>query len=309
MKPVIIAVLIAILIVLAIGNYLMGEMELFLPQANELKNCGPSGGPQYVKGEDLFFMIDGGAEIFYEYGFKQAIAQGYKKKDGKPGGGFNLEIYEMSDPEAAYGIYTFKTGSNGSPLNIGDEGLLEDYYLNVWKGNFLVTITGFDSGKETIDNIIDAAVVVAAKIKTIGPAHVPPLIDKLPIAYKNYLKPNGIKYFKGNLGLFNQYEFDSSNIFGLKEGVMGNYRDFNLFLFKYNNAVECKECIEKGRKRLCQNPRFKFGEAQIQTNELPFFMTDRKGIPFYIKNDGAYIFIVQGKTEEEAKKIIGAIKD
>lgn len=300
--------IIAGMIVLAISTILMGEMESYLPQSNELKNCEPTGVPQFVKGDDLFFMIDGGAEIFHEYGFKQAIAQGYKKKGGKPGGGFNLEIYEMTDPGAAYGIYTFKTGSNGSPLIIGDGCRLEDYYLNIWKGNFLVTVTGFDPGQETIADIIEAAQVVADKIKSVGPGTVPSLIQMLPVAYNNRLKPNGIKYVKGNLALFNLYEFASSNVFGLKEGVMGDYGDFSLFMFKYNNANECKECLEKGRKNLLQDPRFRFSDTEYESNALPFFMTDRKGISFYIKNDGPYIFIVQGKGKEEAKEIIGKIK-
>ncbi|MCU0287783.1 MAG: hypothetical protein MUF15_15510 [Acidobacteria bacterium] len=285
-------------------------MAFYLPQPNELKNYEPAGAPDYVKGDDLFLLINGGAEIYHEYGFKQAVAQTFKKKDGKAGGGFNVEIYEMLEPEAAYGIYTFKTGEKGWALDIGDEGKLEDYYLNMRKGNFLVTITGFDPGEETIAGIIEAARAIALKIKTTGPGTIPSLIRMLPAVYKNHLKPNGIKYLKGNLALFNQYEFDSSNIFGLKEGVMADYGDFRLFLFKYSNAGEGKKWFESGRQNLYQNPRYKFSESRGE-GEMGYscFLTDGKGIPSCIKNNGPYIIIVQGKSEGEAKKIIGTIKE
>lgn len=298
-----------VLIILAMGFFLLGEMESYLPQAGELKNCEPAGAPDYVKGEDLFLMIDGGAEIYHEYGFKQAVAQSFKNKDGKPGGGFNLEIYEMLDPAAAYGIYTFKTGDKGQLLNIGDEGRLEDYYLNIRKGNFLVTVTGFNPAKETIDSIIEAAEVVALKIKTAHRGTVPPLIEMLPATYKNLLKPNGIKYLKGNLALFNQYAFDPGNIFGLQEGVMGDYGDFRLFLFKYRDATEGRKWFENGRESLHQSTRFKFSKTPGEAPAYSCFMTDGKGIPFCIKNNGPYIIIVQGKEEDSANEIIAQINE
>jgi len=292
----------SILITLTLGGLLIGEMESYLPQPGELKDWEPSGEPQYVKGEDLFLLIDGGAEIYHEYGFKQAIAQGFKKKNGRPGSGFNLEIYEMQDPEAAYGIYTFKIAGKGRALDIGDGGLLEDYYLNAWKGSFLATITGFDAGKDTLEGIVEAAKVVTAKIKTPGPVSPPPLINLLPAEYKNGLKPTGIKYLKGNLALFNQYEFDSRNIFGLRQGVMGDYGDSRLFVFKYDDAVESLKWFENGKKELYRNPRFKPVEPQGTAAGMSFSLVDRKGRLFYIKNGGPYIFIVQG-NETDAEQV------
>ncbi len=291
---------------MVVSGLLMGEMESYLPQPGELKDWEPSGEPQYVKGEDLFLLIDGGAEIYYEYGFKQAIAQGFKKKNGRPGSGFNLEIYEMQDPEAAYGIYTFKIAGKGQVLALGDGGLLEDYYLNAWKGNFLVTVTGFDAGKDTLAGIVEAVTVVTTKIKTAGPISLPPLINLLPVEYQNRLKANVIKYLKGNLALFNQYEFDSKNIFGLRQGVMGDYGDFRLFVFKYDDAVESLKWFENGKKELQKSPRFRSVciPGASADAELPFSLIDEKGWLFYIKHEGPYIFIAQGKDAEKVKEFL-----
>lgn len=275
------------------------DMASFLPQTGELKGWEPVGTPQHMIGEDLFLLINGGAEIYHEYGFKQVIVQGFKNKNGKS---FNLEIYEMQNPAAAYGIYTFKTGDEGKPLDVGNEGLLEDYYLNFWKGNVLVTIIGFDSENETMDGIKETAKVVAAKITARGQK--PALIHMLPETYKNRLKPNGVTYLKGNLALFNQYEFDTGNIFGLKQGVIGDYGNFKLFVFQYEDTIECNKWLKNAAKLLKKNPRFK----NVTTQDSGFSMIDEKGISFYIENDKRYIFILQGKKKEEATAIIREIR-
>ncbi|MCP5105069.1 MAG: hypothetical protein GY950_16900 [bacterium] len=282
------------IIFLSVGIALAGVegVGAYLPQPGDLKGWEASGKPEVVKGDDLFLMINGGAEVYHEYGFKQAAAQGFKNKNGKA---FNLEIYEMKDAAAAYGIYTFKTGDSGKTLTVGDEGLLEEYYLNLWKGNFLVTVIGFDSEKETLGGIMAAAKVVAAKIKT--GARKPGLSAMLPG------KASGIKYLKGNLALYNQYEFDSRDIFGLKQGLMADYGDFRLFIFKYENEADCKKRFENAAGLLKENSRFT--DLVVEGNGLS--MTDDKGSPFYIVNDGQYIFIIQGKKKEEAKGVIRKI--
>jgi hypothetical protein len=270
-------IVVFVMIVLVSGAY--AKMPDYLPQAAELKEWEPVGTAEYVVGDDLFLLINGGAEIYHEYGFKQ---------EDQPSLGFNLEIYEMQNPEAAYGVYTFKTGDSGKPIDVGNEGLLEDYYINFWKGNFQVTVIGFDSKKETLEGIIQAAKIVNAKIKETGQK--PKLLQLLPKGDKFQLKPNGITYLKGNLALFNQYEFDSKDIFGLKEGVVANYQDFRFFIFQYKDATECKKWFDIAKKYLENNPSYK----DFSIKEASFSFTDNKNNPFYIQLHKQYILIIQG---------------
>ena len=48
-----------------------------LPQAGDAGSWKPEDEPQHVEGEDLFLLINGGAEIYHEYGFTQAAVQSY----------------------------------------------------------------------------------------------------------------------------------------------------------------------------------------------------------------------------------------
>jgi hypothetical protein len=282
-------ILVFVMIILVSGVY--AKMPDYLPQAAELKKWEPAGTAQHVVGDDLFLLINGAAEIYHEYGFKQAITQGFQHKS-QPSSGFNLEIYEMQNPAAAYGVYTFKTSDAGKSIDVGNEGLLEDYYINFWKGNFLVTVIGFDSKKETLAGIILAAKIVNAKIKKTGQK--PELLQLLPKGDKYQLKPNGITYLKGNLALFNQYEFDSKDIFGLKEGVVANYKDFRFFVFQYKDAIECKKWFDTAQKYLETNPSYK----DFSIKETSFSFKDNKNNPFYIQHYKQYILIIQGEPHD-----------
>ncbi len=72
-----------------------GDKEILklLPTTKDLPHSKAVGEPEYVVGDDLFQLINGGAEIYHEYGFKQAVSASYKNINDKS---FNLEIYEMN---------------------------------------------------------------------------------------------------------------------------------------------------------------------------------------------------------------------
>ena len=112
------------------------------------------GAPQEFVGEDLYTYIDGGAEIYQEYGFRRMVVQDYRSPAGKS---VSLEIFEMETPAAAYGMFTFKRSGQGRIVPLGSGTELEDYYLNFWKGRFLVTLTGFDATTPTIDGLLAVA--------------------------------------------------------------------------------------------------------------------------------------------------------
>jgi hypothetical protein len=221
----------------------------YLPQAGEVGAWKPEYEPQHVEGEDLFSLINGGAEIYHEYGFKQAVVQSYVDENERS---LNLEIYEMSDPHAAYGIYTFKKGDKGRDLDVGDAASQQDYYLNAWKGNFLVTVVGFDSEKETIDGLRILADAVAGRITLQGQK--PPLLDLLP---KQGLDPSSIKYLKGNLALFNNHEFATGNIFSVREGLAAKVGDDEVFLFVYGSENEAAKQLASAWEALSQGVRYR----------------------------------------------------
>ncbi len=68
---------------------------------NEIEDWKKQGASDLYRGEDLFHYINGGAEIYHEYGFEQVLVQDYANLNGKS---ISLEIFEMTTPESAFGI-------------------------------------------------------------------------------------------------------------------------------------------------------------------------------------------------------------
>lgn len=133
-----------------------------LPEESELPGWAPQGDPQTAAGDDLYLLIDGGAETYLQYGFSRAAIHSYEHGEG---GMLNLEIYEMADTAAAGNIFHFKTGAEGAPVPVGDEAILESYYLNVRKGRYVMTVIGLDPSETTRQALLQTARVVESRIE------------------------------------------------------------------------------------------------------------------------------------------------
>ena len=274
------------------------DLRQYLPVEAETSGWRRDGLPQEYVGEDLFTYINGGAEIYHEYGFKQVIVQDFLNQNKKS---ISLEIYEMSNPEAAYGMFTFKNNPGGEELALGDEARLADYYMNFWKGNFLVTLIGFDENQETIKGLKKIARAVEAKIKFSG--RKPSLVSLLP---KKDLLVQSIKYFKGNLGLYNSYPFFSRNVFGLNSGIKGDYREgYSFYIIMYKNEKESQKRFDEAALAFKDSKRYR---DFMSDKEAFIQVRDRKGKLFFVSRFKRYILIAGGTlSQAQARKIFSSI--
>ncbi len=121
-----------------------------------------TGAPATAAGETLFRVINGGAEIYLQTGFRQARFTTFQTPEGL---NINLEIYEMSDPAAARSIFAQKTGDTGVKAPYGQEARLEAYYLNFWRDRYQVTISGYKATPETVAAIRVLAATVDKRLQ------------------------------------------------------------------------------------------------------------------------------------------------
>ncbi len=263
-----------IIVSLAFSLFLMGQSSpgvsgllsylLSGQEAGEWKTDGP---PQEFKGEDLYLYIDGGAEIYREYGFAEVLVQEYKDREGTR---LSLEIFRMTSPESAYGMYTFKRSPRGAPVSIGAEGQLDGYYLNFWQGDFLATITGQDESPATRRGLLEIARAVAGKIR--GPSAAALFVSELP---QSGLIKTSVRYFKGYLGFMNNYPFLGHEAFGFQEGVRGDYSSgAALFILRYPNEESLQQGFPAVENALKNDPKsrgFKSGKG------LSFQVNDNRG--------------------------------
>jgi hypothetical protein len=132
-----------------------------LPPARELKGWTLDGEPQTADGMALFELINGGAEEYVKEGFRRAVLATYTNSEGKR---INVDIFEMLSPENAKRIHHKKAGDKGIKVSVGDGGTLEDYYLNFLKGAYQVTLSAYDTQKETLDLLLHFARLVAERM-------------------------------------------------------------------------------------------------------------------------------------------------
>ena len=133
----------------------------FADAAVELVGWKLDGEPAVYVGEELFELINGGAELYHRLGFVRALAADYSDGGGRS---IALEVFDMGDSEGAAAVFAEKTGGSGEVVAVGDEALLESYYLNARTGRYLITLTGFESDNETTRGIEELAAAVAEKL-------------------------------------------------------------------------------------------------------------------------------------------------
>jgi hypothetical protein len=260
------------------------DIKLLLPQAKDILDWIPEDDSQIAVGDDLYMLINGGAQIYLEYGFRQAVYQSYTDRNGNR---INLEIYEMTDSAAAYGIYTFKTNTRGEAADLDCEGWMSDYYLNFWKGSLVVTLIGLDTNEKIRSGLKTMARVIEKKI--IGQSQRPHIMSYLPA---EKLKPNGLTYIRGNLALANRYSFATSNILNCTKGATGRYPDYSLFLLEYPDSLEAQKWFSTSKNFIggserytgFQNTNNTYNAMDKKKNAL-VFMIYKRWIIIYIGSD------------------------
>ena len=71
-----------------------------------------AGPPRFYTGRELYGHINGGAELFHEFGFVDLLVASYADSAGRA---LDLEVYRLEDARAAYAIYLLKCGDE-TPL-------------------------------------------------------------------------------------------------------------------------------------------------------------------------------------------------
>jgi hypothetical protein len=248
-------------------------IKSYLPLPHELGAWQIIDSTRTFDENSLFDLIDGGADMYLEYGFQQVISASYQNKENLS---IAVEIYEMKNAAAAFGMYSMNIGTQGKNIPIGNEGKLYNNYLMFWKDRFLVFLSAADTTHETSDGMVMIANTIDRKLGS--PGKKPGLVQFLPA---DDLITS--KYFKGMLGFSSLYTFDTQNIFGMKEGVSGDYPNHRVFILAYDTEKEAEDHYVKLQDALRKNPRF----FNYQTLFNRSTMTDQKNVHLcmtYVKN-------------------------
>ena len=164
------------------------EIETLLPADAEISAWRKNGPPAIFRKQRLFEYINGGAEIYFEYGFHQAVTQEYVNDDKS----IIVEIYEMNDSDAAFGLYSTQRDYKLPALKIGSHGTQFENHAAFWQDRFVVVVMA--SIPDTVSREVLNRLARQISLR-IGKTDQPPkLVQHLP---KSNMIPGSQDFIKG----------------------------------------------------------------------------------------------------------------
>lgn len=175
------------------------------------KTAGPA---SVYKKDGLYGYINGGAELFLQYGFEELSVIRYV--DGTVPAvekEIVLEAYRMASPEEAFGIFSLKReGDERVSPGITSAHWLSPSQANLAKGRFYINITGLNTTEEEIE-----AFAVAASTKIKATSALPPENSLLPSSGRI---PGSERYIRGELAAEGESPLLDREFWGFGRGTI-----------------------------------------------------------------------------------------
>jgi len=206
-----------------------GAISSLLPNVNgmELQES-----PDTYFPESLFEYINGAAEIYLSYDFKELIVAEYSDKDSSDS--VVAEIYDMGNPKNAFGIYSAERYPDSDFMDLGTQGYIEEGALNFLVGRYYVKLFCYDCGEKSGNwlRVFSDEIQNRVKNKAGFPAYLETFPQEDPV-------PNTEKFILKNvLG----YKF-------LHDGYLVSYKvddvAFDCFLIEGKDTQEATEMLKK----------------------------------------------------------------
>lgn len=165
----------------------------------------------------IFGYINGAAEVYKAYNFRQCLSRQYIKSGGPA---IILDIFDMGSPEDAYGVFTHDL--DGARVDIGQDGRLRPGWLSFWKSRFFVSIYAEQETTAAQQAVKELGRQVAGKIT--GKSSIPEIVLKLPPAG---LQTESIRYMHHPVVLNYHYYLSDENILNISsdtDAVLAEYQ-------------------------------------------------------------------------------------
>ncbi len=257
------------------------DAEKLLPSNDDLQGWKMTTEPKVYEGDKLFELIDGGAEIYLEYGFQRAVSVHYADPALN---NILVEIYEMADDASAYGIFSLSQQTNEWTKEFGNLSAGKEDYISFWKSRYYVSISW--SSRQNLDkpSLSMMAILISQNIPEDG--------DYPEIVKSFEATEIGTKaaFLKGNLALSNFYYFDYKDIFELKEAVASTQVFYHRIIIKYPGKNKAIEVLSSATQSIMNNKRF----TDVMMTFQGLSCRDNKGNMILIRQIENFIAILVG---------------
>ena len=224
--------------------------EFPFPTDGFVKGWQKKGPVREFNSNGLYGHIDGGAELFLEFGFKKLSLQGYINGSDE----ISIETYEMESSESALGIYLMKCGDEapvpGDYFKPG-EGVRstgDHQQILLLRGNFYITVNNFSMKPSLLPVMAALAHKVLEKIPAATPTSSNDLFSLLP-------RENRVDHsellIRGMYSLQSVYTLGEGDILLLNNkifGVTAQYKDrengtYNRIVVRYPDEAYARNAF------------------------------------------------------------------
>lgn len=153
----------------------------------------------------LFDYMDGGAEVYLAFSFKEAFVRKYQ---GPNKDEIALDIYDMGTPEEAFGI--FSCDRQDPEAGIGQESEYGPGLLRFRQGRYFVSITAAGDEKSAEKALLELGRTVAPLLGP--PGALPAVLQWLP---EPGLRKDRTSFFHSAINLNNRFFVSGDNILNL----------------------------------------------------------------------------------------------
>lgn len=261
------------------------DIRKLLPGQDALTGWLLSQEPRVYDGDGLFELIDGGADIYLEYGFKQVISGQFTDPSQN---NILAEIYEMEDGPSAYGIFSITQQSLQWSDKFGDISAVSDDYISFCKGKYYINLSW--SSRQHIEKplIEKLAESIDERIPEKG------TFPELVLSFMDDAANTRLIYMEGNLALSNFYYFDYKDIFGIEQAVASNGEGYERIISGYDSPARATEKLASAKESITGNKRF----TDVVNSYQGFSCLDNKGNRILVRQVNEYLVILIGINKD-----------
>lgn len=187
----------------------------------------------YIPG-NLYEYINGAAEIYLAYDFKELIVAQYETERTNDEASLGVEIYDMGSEKNSFGIYSAERYSESHFIPMGNQGYLEEGTLNYIVGKYYIKLLCFECGEDSEDVLKSFSSRIVERVRDKG---------KLPIILSQFPREGLIQ---------NSEKFILRNFLGygfLHDGFVANYklqdREFDCFIIEGKNGEDAQRMLRQ----------------------------------------------------------------
>ncbi len=200
---------------------------------------------QHYTPETLYDYIDGGAELYLSYGFRELLSRVYQRPEQPD---IYLDIFDMGNAANAFGVFSHSREKLDSTFGQGSQYSRGSLFF--WKDRYYISLLASPETPEARQAMFTLARQIDQAIPHPGP--LPEILHRLP---REFLVRESIRYFYHPTWLNSYFFLTDANILHLDSTVQALWAKFKrpegaayLLLVLYPSATRAEEAEREFRE-------------------------------------------------------------